>query len=325
MYKKPLVGEMPDYSTADLWLARPDDPKLPVDLVYLYPTACTNPFSPLVCAIDDKSMMETAQMYYTAQCSFFEASCNVYAPWYRQVSGTSVFTRSFEEVDEAQWAEPRTCVYAAMDYYFEHLNEGRPWVIAGHSQGSRMLGMVLGDYMLEHPDYYDRMIVAYRIGDGLTRDYLAEYPHVRAAQGADDLGVCVSYNTEGPGNVGHPSLVVPEGCVAINPLNWRTDDVVAGKELCLGSYFTGLNSTEAVPIEERPSTYLDLERGTLVVTNPEMTKYTVDKGAFPLLRPFVRRTFGPESYHNCDYSFFMDNLLENVNVRIKSWFEAHPA
>jgi predicted DNA-binding protein (MmcQ/YjbR family) len=30
--------------------------------------------------------------------------------------------------------------------------------------------MVLGEYMREHPDYYAKMVVAYRIGDGMTRE-----------------------------------------------------------------------------------------------------------------------------------------------------------
>ena len=107
---------------------------------------------------------------------------------------------SFEEVDRAEWAEPRTDVYAALDYYFENLNQGRPYFLAGHSQGSRLCYTVLSEYMKEHPDYYANMIAAYCLGDSLTEDYLRENPHVKAAQGADDLGVVVSWNTEGPAN-----------------------------------------------------------------------------------------------------------------------------
>ena len=324
MFEKPFVGNAPDYSDPALWLALPAETKLPVDLIYLYPTACARPFAPLVCEVDDKDMREQARAYITVQCPAFEGLCNIFAPWYRQVSGAAVFTKSFEKVDEAQWAEPRTCVFAAMDHYFEHLNGGRPWIIAGHSQGSRMLGMVLGEYMREHPDYYARMVAAYRIGDGLTRGYLAKYPHVKAAQGADDLGVCISWNTEGPGNAGRPSPVVPPDCVAINPLNWRTDDTLAGEELCLGCWFTPAGSDELVPIEERVSAALDLERGTVVVQNPALSKYSIARSVpFPL-RPLVKRTFGPESYHVSDYSFFLGNIRENVELRIRKWFEVHP-
>jgi hypothetical protein len=187
-----------------------------------------------------------------------------------------------------------------------------------------MLGMVLGEYMREHPDYYAKMVVAYRIGDGMTRGYLAEYPHVHAAQGADDIGVCVSWNTEGPGNAGHDTLVVPPDCVAINSMNWRTDETVAGEDLCLGCYFTPMDGDALVPIAEKTSAVLDLARGTVVVQNPALSRYSVDKSMSLPLRPLVRKTFGPQSYHTCDYSFFLDNLRENVALRIQRWFEAHP-
>jgi len=46
-------------------------------------------------------------------------------------------------------------------------------------------------------------------------------------EGANDTGVLISWNAEGVGNIGRFSMVVPEGSVAINPLNWRTDETPA--------------------------------------------------------------------------------------------------
>jgi len=41
----------------------------------------------------------------------------------------------------------------------------RRYIIAGDIQGSRLLGMVLSEYMKEHPDYYEKIICTYRIGE----------------------------------------------------------------------------------------------------------------------------------------------------------------
>ena len=41
-------------------------------------------------------------------------------------------------------------------------------VIAGHSQGSAILRLVLRDYFKEHPEYYKRMVAAYAIGYSIT-------------------------------------------------------------------------------------------------------------------------------------------------------------
>ena len=111
------------------------------------------------------------------------------APYWRQVNATKLSAMSFEEVDAAEWAEPRTDVYAALDYYFENLNGGRPYFLAGHSQGSRLSYMVLSEYMKEHRDYYANMIAAYCIGDSLTGEYLEKNPHVKAAQTAIRRGL----------------------------------------------------------------------------------------------------------------------------------------
>ena len=322
MFERPFVGTAPDYSDSHYWLSLPENPHLPVDVIYLYPSACMTPTAPLVCDIDDPGLRDQGKKCLEQVRPIFEESANVFAPWWRQVSASSVMTLPFDKTDEAQWAEPRTDVFAAMDYYFENLNGGRPWIIAGHSQGSRMLGMVLGEYMSEHPDYYARMIAAYRVGDGMTRPYLAKYPHVKPAQSADDLGVCISYNTEGPQNIGHASLVVPPDCVAINPLNWRTDETPAGEELCLGCLHPDYLTSILHPVPEKVSTVLNLERGTVIVTNPEMQKYAISEGN-PEFRDFTAQLFGPSSFHNCDYSFFFYNLKENVALRVKTWFEAH--
>ena len=40
MYKKPLIGESLDYSNASLWYTCPKENLMPVDIFYLYPSAC---------------------------------------------------------------------------------------------------------------------------------------------------------------------------------------------------------------------------------------------------------------------------------------------
>ena len=87
-----------------------------------------------------------------------------------------------------------------LDYYFENYNNGKPFILAGHSQGSQILTMILSDYMKEHPEHYKNMIAAYVIGYSVTDKYLAANPHLKFAEGADDTGVIISYNTEGPAN-----------------------------------------------------------------------------------------------------------------------------
>ena len=77
--------------------------------------------------------------------------------------------------------------------------------------------------MQAHPEYYERMVAAYPIGYSITRDWLEEHPYLKFAQGADDTGVIVSWNTEGKGNKGQNNLVVEPNAISIKPINWNSD------------------------------------------------------------------------------------------------------
>ena len=317
MDMRPFTGTPTDYSKKEHWLAKPAKPNKAVDLVFLYPSSCRDKKAGTICAVDNKSMLKGAKRNFSQQATAFGPFVNIFSPFWRQVNGAKLHEMSFEEVDAAEWAEPRTDVYAALDYYFENLNQGRPYFLAGHSQGSRLCYMVLSEYMKEHPDRYANMIAAYCLGDSLTKQYLEENPHVKAAQAADDVGVVVSWNTEGPANKGRDSLVVSPGAISINPLNWRTDDVPAPAALNLGSFVPHLLFPGLRKLRVNADAVLDLDRGTAIVTEPKLAKYAIT--AIPGMKK-LEPVFGPASFHGCDYSFFFLNIRENAHVRMVSWF-----
>ena len=64
---------------------------------------------------------------------------NLYEPYYRQSNLCALTGKSEDELMEFQFREQRTDVYAALDYFFENYNKDRPFILAGHSQGSLML------------------------------------------------------------------------------------------------------------------------------------------------------------------------------------------
>ena len=123
---------------------------------------------------------------------------NLYEPYYRQSNLCALTGKSEDELMEFQFREQRTDVYAALDYFFENYNKDRPFILAGHSQGSLMLKIALCDYFKEHSDYLDRMVAAYVIGFSITADDLKINPALKFAEGEYDTGVIVSWNTEGP-------------------------------------------------------------------------------------------------------------------------------
>lgn len=304
-----LTGTASDYSDESNWLKIPELTK-PVDTIYLYPTCNmdNSEGAEPICGIDDQAMRERAQKIYEAQATVFEESTNVFAPYYRQSNINYVAGMSSAELEKFQMNEQRTDIYTALDYYFEQYNNDRPFIIAGHSQGSIMVKIVLGEYMQAHPEYLERMVAAYPIGYSITTDWLELHPYLKFAEEAGDTGVIVSWNTEGPGNKGQDNLVVEEHAVSINPINWKRDETPADFSENLGSrmlneqtgaYEIRMNVADAV---------LDQERGVVVCNSTE---------------PFISAgtLFGPESYHNNDYAFYYENLKQNVALRVQNFME----
>ena len=95
--------------------------------------------------IDNEEMRLRATGEYITNASVFEESCNVFMPWYRQVGMkyAGVVSKKYGTIEAGFDAEPYTDIKAALDYYFEKCNNGRPFIIAGHSQGSAMVKHVL--------------------------------------------------------------------------------------------------------------------------------------------------------------------------------------
>jgi len=283
-----------DYSVANNWLHVPEKIDKEVDVIYYYPT-CYTPADAsveVVADIDDESMRSKAQGVYASQATVFEDSCNVFAPFYRQVSGDYGLNLSSEETEKLLAYESSKDPENAINYYFENYNNGRPFILAGHSQGAQVVVSLLSDYLKEHPEYLDRMVAAYAIGCSVTNKYLEDNPQLKFAEGANDTGVIVSWNTEGPENIGQYNVCVTEGAKAINPINWKTDDTYAPAEDNLGAF---INGEELQGIADAK---VDTERGS-VITNADK------KYALP-----ANDLMGPASFHGNDYGLYYNNIAQ---------------
>ena len=300
-----------DYSDRANWLAIPMVSK-EVDTFYIYPTSFNDASegAPVICSIDSEMLHEGAKGCYESQATAYEASTNVFAPYYRQVNMMAVTSISAEERVALLEKEPKADLFAALDFYFEHLNGGRPFILAGHSQGSQMMSYVLTEYMEQHPDYYERMVAAYALGYSITKQLLDDHPNLKFAEGADDTGVIISWNTEGEGNADAANFVVEEGAIAINPLNWKRDDTYAGREECLGARIQNAETGKFEIIPEAADAQLNVARGVVVTHTDVLAPMDESMG------------FGPDSYHGGDYTLWYTNIQDNVKVRVDAWLNA---
>ena len=113
-------------------------------MFYLYPT-CWMPTETdgVVNTIDNKSMRESAPVVYAEQASCFEGVANIYVPFYRQLNAMKSLSYSLAEQEKLVADVPYHDALAAFEYYLAHYNNGRPFILAGHSQGSNVLMFLL--------------------------------------------------------------------------------------------------------------------------------------------------------------------------------------
>ncbi len=239
----------------------------------------------------------------------YDRCARFFAPYYR-MAGFATHRLSKERRESCVNLAYRD-VREAFLFYLEHEGAGRPFLLAGFSQGSNHILQLLKEFG-GREDVQTFLVAAYCPGWILTPEDILEYPHLAPAKHKDDTGVIISFNTEAEDVTDSP--IVPAGVtsISINPLSWRTDHAVADKILNLGACFTGYDGEIKREIPALTGAYLDRRRGTLKVTDVTPEDYP------PRLSDYPRGV-----YHIYDYQFFYRNLQENVALRIAAWQKSH--
>lgn len=224
--------------------------------------------------------------------TLLSGSLNFYAPYYRQCS-----LQSFESDSLARQRLPLALgdVRRAFAHYLKHQNQGRPFVLAGFSQGA----LIALELMSEMDDAtYARMVAAYIIGTIISQEMLDSVPRIRPAQRADDTGVTICYNS-----VRDASCTLwPRSAVAINPVNWRTDS----QEATLITEPTPLQPVAAQQ-KDTLAVHLDTASNLLFVSGYSATDYVL-----PLI--------GKEgNYHSREIWLYRDQLRENIQQRVSAF------
>ena len=307
----------PDYSQRSSWYQIPEITK-DVDTFYILATEYMGfgEGDPNYAAMDNPEMVENAPIQYAMNASVFEESTNVFLPFYRQSSlkyAGEVWKKD-GNLDAVLSGTPYEDITAALDYYFENYNNGRPFILAGHSQGSAISKLVLKKYFKEHPEYYDRMVAAYVIGFAVTKDDLAANPHLKFASGETDAGVIISWNTEGKKNIEEnvTTCVLFPNAISINPLNWKLDGTYAPASENLGSLTLNEDQTGFVIGDVGADAQVIPERG-VILTNAQIAPMP------PELAAVATEFFGPDGRHESDYTFYYNNIKANVAKRIATF------
>ncbi len=238
--------------------------------------------------VDDSAMLNHA--------SIFNAAGRVYAPRYRQAH-IKVFYPEGREVSQQALDTAYTDVLSAFDYYLEHYNEGRPIIIASHSQGTTHAKRLLAD-RFDEPEMQSRLVVAYLVGMPVSADAYANIP---VCESPDQTGCFVSWRTyreDFKPKKNYRDTV--SNIAVVNPLTWRTDTTRAPASMNLGGV---LYNYDKGPL---PELVWAERRGAGLFTNKP--------------RFFGDIFFTTRNYHIGDYNLFWLNIRENAVARVTAYF-----
>ena len=130
----------------------------PIDCFYVYPTVSRDPGlnSDMIAGPEEQAAA-------AVQFARFASVCRTYAPLYRQGTLRSVMAVAAGQDMSAVADFAYRDVVAAWRHYLAHRNQGRPFVLIGHSQGTVHLTRLLAEEIEGRPEAA-RMLSALLIG-----------------------------------------------------------------------------------------------------------------------------------------------------------------
>lgn len=219
------VPVAPDYSDSRMWnIVRNDDNGSGADVFYIPSTWEFDWYTAdgIVCHYADPSREDhRADMAIEIDgvADYMAEGNNFYSPYYRHITLDSWATLNEDTINRRYHDVAFVDVKRAFDRFIETENQGRPFILAGFSQGGKSVVELLK--VMDEPTR-ERMIAAYVLGYKVTPGDVASHPYIKAARGATDTGVVICYNSVDDVKYLKPVVAAPN-VMCINPVNWRTD------------------------------------------------------------------------------------------------------
>lgn len=213
-----VIPAQPDYADSTQWYITQRD--APVDLFYIISTETGDyTIEGIPCHYADTRNDSIRQLLFGEMRGvdqLLSGSLNYYSPYYRQCT---LQTFTSDSLVAARMPIAMTDWRKAFAYYLAHFNQGRPFILAGFSQGALAVVDLIKSM---DSSVYSRMVAAYVIGWHVTDHDLAATPYLRPAQDSSDLGVTICFNTVRDNSSAIP-MISNGNRFAINPVNWSTD------------------------------------------------------------------------------------------------------
>lgn len=300
---------IPDYNKTSNWAALPsikdaadvvpkgskDNQNIALaDVFFVHPTTYTKkPIDSFQWNADVRNLVHNKKVDdrpIAYQASIFNSSCKVYAPRYRQAHYYCFITPN-EDDKQAALDLAYGDVKAAFEYYLKNYNNGRPIVIAAHSQGTIHAARLLNDFF-ENKPLQNQLVVAYLVGMPVPTDSL---PFLNPCKDSTQTGCYISWRTFLKGYTPTWKAGDPAKIICQNPLNWQLDTSYASKIENQGAILRGFKKVYPRVCDAQ------VHDGLLWINKPQFLGSKLYKNP---------------NYHVGDYNLFYYNVRQNVWVRV---------
>ena len=204
-----------------------------MDCFYVYPTVSGDPGT-------NSDLEEGAEEIFTTlnQAARYSRFCRMFAPVYRQSTLAAIVDGTFGDGASIAYAD----VLDSFKHYMGNDNNGRGFILMGHSQGAGHLKQLIAD-TVENDEYLlQRLISAHLIGSAVRKpegaDLGGDFQQVPVCRTSDQTGCVINYSIyrdsdpdldAGLAVFGTPSNGLTAVCT--NPA------ALAGGDASLNSYF----------------------------------------------------------------------------------------
>jgi hypothetical protein len=231
------------------------------------------------------------------QASAFNSSCRVYVPRYRDVKVMAYFIpkEKKKEVFDIAYNDIKNAFF----YYLKNYNNGRPFILAGHSQGSDHLIRLCKEFFDQDSLLNKKLVAAYIIGGVVFKTTFQQF---RPCSDSLQTNCFVTYNSVTYGVftfLGKPVKDV----ICVNPLTWSINSEYAPASLNKGGLPFSYKKIDPGVADAKIA-----PNGLLWIHHPKRSRKDY-------------KWINKPNFHRLEYNLFYMNIRVNAEQRVRAWLK----
>ena len=335
-YRPLITSTSPDYQSKGAWVSRPDfynpslwplnehkiQSKLKVDVFYIHPTTLWRGSAWNFDLKSSKIVLNRIDKSVSHHASIFNQCCRVFAPHYREAALAAFHWRENLTFRVKALNLAYEDILKAFDTFIKEHNQGRPFLLAAHSQGTLHAMRLIKD-RIDGSALKSKFVAGYLLGYKFPQDYFKRvYKKIKPCEKSDDLNCVIHWDSFDEGSSfrkrrgihWYPSgweSVVGKKILCTNPLSWKTDNVIMGQGNHRGMV---LDLSEQNFEYGEKQVWAQCKEGRLFVKSLPFWSFRFWR--------FLNwsRALNNGNLHFFDFQLFFKDIRENASKRIEAFY-----